>query len=231
MLYTLSKHIADFLFKQHCFEKELMPLYIYGIQLLLSSVMGVILVLTAGLLTCNLINSILFLLAFIFLRKFTGGLHFNSYITCNTVTVLTFLTSAGLEKLIASWEYSKAAFCFMMVFSITATLVFAPVSNPNKEISDSEKRCFRLISILILFAHFGIFIISTGIISTEIIIVTDFISSAYIIIGLIKNKIERRLDRENQKEHSSVTCKGGKNSRKGCRRKCFLVGNTSASGT
>ena len=201
MLYTLSKHIAGFLFNQLRFEKELMPLYIYGIQLLLSSVLGVILVLTAGLLTCNLINAIFFLLTFIFLRKFTGGLHFNSYITCNTVTVLTFLTSAEAQKLITSQEYSQVICCFMMIFSIIITLVFAPLSNPNKEITHSEKRRFRLISILILLIHFGIFIISTEYLSTEIIIVTDFISSAYIIIGLIKNKIERRLDRENQKEH------------------------------
>ncbi len=213
MLYTLSKHIAGFLFNQLSFEKELMPLYIYGIQLLLSSILGVTLVLLAGILTHNLINSILFLLAFIFLRKFTGGLHFNSYITCNTVTVLTFLTSAAAEKYITSQSYSQCIFCVMMIFSITVTLIFAPLSNPNKEITHGEKRRFRLISLLILLTHFGVFIISTGIISTEIIIVTDFISSAYIIIGLIKNKTERRLDRENQKEHSPITCKGGKNSR------------------
>lgn len=213
MLYSLSKHIAGFLFKQNCFEKELMPLYIYGTQLLLSSILGVILVLTAGLITQNLMNSILFLLTFIFLRKFTGGLHFNSYLTCNAVTVITFLSTASVEKLITSWESAQGIYCFMMLFSLIITLIFAPLSNPNKEITASDRRRFRLISILILLTHFAVHIIFQRIISTEIIIVTDFVSSAYIIIGLIKNKTERRLDRENQKEHSSVTCKGGKDSR------------------
>lgn len=213
MLYTLSKNIADFLYNQKCFEKELTPLYTYGIQLLISSVLGVILVLTAGILTCNFLNAILFLLAFIFLRKFTGGLHFNSYATCNLVTVLSFLASSSLVKLISSWQYSQTFYCFMAVISIAVTLIFAPVSNPNKRISLSDKKYFRLISVTILFVHFGIHVVSQGILSTEIIIVTDFISSAYIIIGLIKNKTERRLDRENQKEHSRITCKGGKNSR------------------
>lgn len=202
MLNSLSKRIAGFLLSQNCFEEELLPVYVYGTELFLSSLLGVFLVIIASLITGSLQNGILFLLAFIFLRLFTGGLHCNSYVTCNTVMVLTFLSAVITENLISRLPYSETLYCLMMVLSVTATIIFAPVSNPNKEIPQSQKRKYSLISSAILLAHFILHTALSRYIGTEIIIVTDFISSAYIIIGLLKNKTERRISHETQKEHS-----------------------------
>lgn len=202
MLYSLSKHIAGFLLSQKCFEKSLLPVYIYGTELFLSSLLGVILVMTASVLTGNVLNGILFLLSFIFLRLFTGGLHCNSYFLCNTVMVLTFLSVITIKSLAELTGFSEAIYCLMMIFSLTVTVILAPVSNPNKEIPQKEKQKYRLISGVILLSHFILHMILNGYIGTGTVIVTDFFTGVFIIIGIIKNNTERRNHRETQKEHS-----------------------------
>ena len=192
MLNRLSENIADFIFSQGCFERKLLPVYSYGISLFISSLLGVVLVLSAGILTGNFLKAVLFLLAFIFLRLYTGGLHFNSFILCNTITTLTFLAALTAENFISQLKESNIVYSAFMLFSVTVTLTLSPVSHPNKPLSFQDKRRFRLISALILLAHYLLYTILKGIIGTEIIIVTDFISSAYIIIGLLKNTKERR---------------------------------------
>lgn len=202
MLHSLSENIADFLLRQKCFDETLLPVYIYGVELFLSSLLGVTLVLCCSLLFRSFQYGVLFLVSFIFLRLFTGGLHCNTYLACNTVMVATFIGAVLSSKLISSSEYSNIICSIMMTFTITVTLVFAPVVNPNKDVSPGHQRRCRLIALVMLIAHFIIYVALNRYISMEIIIVTDFISAAYIIIGLIKNKIERSMSDENQKEHS-----------------------------
>jgi len=201
MLHSLSKNIADFLLRQKCFDKTLLPVYIYGVELFLSSLLGVTLVLCCSLLLRSFMCGVLFLLAFIFLRLFTGGLHCNTYLACNTVMVATFIGTVALYRIISSCGQSGIICSVMMTLTLIITLVFAPVINPNKDVPTYHQRRCKLIAISMLIAHFIIYVVLNRYISTEIIIITDFISVVYIIIGLIKNKIERRMSDENQKEH------------------------------
>ncbi len=202
MLNSLSKRIAVFLLHQNCIQKDYISVYIYGIELFISSLLGVLLVLVSSIIAGNLLYGVLFLASFIFLRLYTGGLHCNSYLACNIVVVITFLAVAFVEKLISKAPFADPLYCIMIIISIAITLTLAPVDNPNKELSDSKKRECRMISVAILLAHFMLHVLFHSFISTGIIIITDFVSSAFIIIGIIKNKTERRIFDEIQKEHS-----------------------------
>ena len=100
MLNSLARRIANFILTQKSIEENMFSIYIYGIELLISSVLGVLLVVVVGLVLGRFIDSLLFLLSFIFLRKYTGGLHCNSYMACNVMTVLTFVVAVELAGLI-----------------------------------------------------------------------------------------------------------------------------------
>ena len=92
--------------------------------------------------------------------------------------------------------------CLMMVASILVVAILAPVSHPNKKIAQKDRMKFRLISIGIIIIHIVIVLSLRDLISTEVIIITDFISGIYIIVGLIKNKKERRKIYEVQADNS-----------------------------
>ena len=77
MLHRLSERIALFV----CNDSDKIPLdiYIYGFELLVSSVIETISLLLIGLCTEKLIDTIIFIISFSSIRVFSGGYHANSY--------------------------------------------------------------------------------------------------------------------------------------------------------
>lgn len=199
MLNSLARRIAGFILTQKSTEENMFSVYSYGIELLISSVLGVLLVIAVGFVLGNFMDSLLFLISFIFLRKYTGGLHCNSYTACNVTTVLTFVVAVKISGLLNSLSNKILCFVLMAVFIVFVILLLAPVSNPNKPVLPQDRVKYKTIAMIIFCFHLGVMILFKNYICTEIIIVTDFISCVYVILGLIKNKKERSLANEVQK--------------------------------
>lgn len=201
MLNSLARRIANFILTQKSIEENMFSIYIYGIELLISSVLGVLLVVVVGLVLGRFIDSLLFLLSFIFLRKYTGGLHCNSYTACNVMTVLTFVVAVELAGLINYFSHKLLLLVLMVVFIDFVILLLTPVSNPNKPVLLQDRVKYKAIAIIIFSFHLGVMILLKNYINTEIILVTDFITCVYVILGLIKNKKERSFTNEDQKSN------------------------------
>ena len=101
MLHTISENIANSLFDEE--SKYPMSIYVYGIELMISSLIGTIVVLTMGILFKSVIESIIFMVSLSLIRFFSGGYHAQTYIRCNTVfaisALLVFITSKLYIKL------------------------------------------------------------------------------------------------------------------------------------
>ncbi len=179
----------------------MLSIYIYGVELFLSSVLGVGLVMLLGCLLGEFVSSVVFLLSFIILRLFTGGFHCNTYFKCNLSLVVTFAVVVFLKGLYKFVPFQEIFLGVMMVLSLLITMFFSPVSHPNKEISKRDRIKFRLIALGILLVHIAIIFVFSEFIGVEVIVVTDFISSTYVIVGLIKNKRERSNDYETEKNN------------------------------
>ena len=201
MLSFLSSKITDFLLSQKTIDKEMKQVYIYGTELFLSSVLSVFLVILVGLIIGRFWDALLFLFSFIFLRKYTGGLHCNSYTSCNAITVLTFMVAVKISKLINNLSNKILFFVLMSVFIVFVILLLTPVSNPNKPILSQDRIKYKTIALVMFSFHLCVMILFKNYISIEIIIVTDFISCVYVILGLIKNKKERSCTNEVQKSN------------------------------
>ena len=191
MLNSLSERIADFLLRQKCFEDEMLPVYVYGVKVFLSSLIGVVLVLVTSCILGVFESGVLFLLTFIILRQFTGGLHCDSYVACNVTTVITFIVTVLFKDIIIHTTSCNVILGMMIIISFIITAIFSPVSHPNKQIEQKDRLKFRYVSLGILVLHIAIVLLCNRWFSLEIIIVTDFISSIYIVFGLIKNKLRK----------------------------------------
>ncbi len=191
MLHTLSSNIADFLLSKNCFEKDNLNIYVYGTELVISSFIGAILIFAFSLITNSLLAGLMFYISFNTLRSYTGGLHCKTYLKCNITFVCVFLICLTAQNIANSFLLSAmTAVTFVMIIGL------APVENPNKPIEDKDKKKFKLISLLIYFLHISAYFISKHLfkIDADIIIITDFISSILMIIGIAKN---RRCNYEN----------------------------------
>ena len=119
MIILLSQKITSFLERNMSIESDMIDIYRYGIEVTLSSLLNITLVFTAGVLTGDILAGITFLGVFILLRSFTGGYHATTYMRCNTVMILTFLSVKIISVFLVRQVLStKLLFLFMFLFPI-----------------------------------------------------------------------------------------------------------------
>lgn len=192
MLHTLSQNIADFLLSKNCFEKDNLSIYVYGTELVISSLIGAILVFGISLIANSLITGLLFYISFNTLRAYVGGLHCKTYLKCNITFIFVFLFCLTADYFIKSFMFRELILSLMIVFTLTVIIISAPIENPNKPINKDDRKKYRIISLVIYVLHLILYFAITHLLNykSDIIIITDFISSILMIIGLILNKKE-----------------------------------------
>ena len=151
MLHTISENIANSLFDEE--SKYPMSIYVYGIELMISSLIGTIVVLTMGILFKSVIESIIFMVSLSLIRFFSGGYHAQTYIRCNTVFAISALLVFITSKLYIKYpmEYNIIIHIGVFVVSFIIMAIFSPVENENKKIDKSDRLKFKIISISITF--------------------------------------------------------------------------------
>lgn len=91
MLDYLSNHLVDFLLHKGVIRQEDRDIYVYGYQIIISSMFGIILVCILGVLLKSLPESLIFLVVFITTRQFYGGYHANTFFKCCVLFIFSYL--------------------------------------------------------------------------------------------------------------------------------------------
>lgn len=151
MVSKLAKNIAHFFVVQKIVEKPKEAIYAYGMELLLSDVLNALIVLLISLISHTLPAVIVFTAVFMGLRKFVGGYHANSHLSCMfTLVVVMLIFSYGICNV--SEKYAWMVSTGFVVISIPVVFNLAPVPHPNKPVSVGKKAKLKKRSrILILF--------------------------------------------------------------------------------
>lgn len=188
----LANSITEYLNKNgQVSSDDQREIYCYGVELIISTTIGFILILVSGLLISDIISSIIFLIVFVVLRQHCGGYHANSYLKCNTVFVLTFLSTVMLtvflEDMVTVWMMS-----LLFAFNILTMVIYAPVDSKNKRLSVDEKKKHRVISIAIASAigilalilmliekHYAIIVMMTLIMVSALLLFQKLKENAY----------------------------------------------------
>ncbi len=90
MINKISKNVAVFFIKNNLVQEDEIDIYIYGLQLIISSILGISIILFFGIISERLTDSLIFLFCFIILRQYSGGYHANSYLKCNLYFITIF---------------------------------------------------------------------------------------------------------------------------------------------
>ena len=85
LLEITAKKIVEYLVKcgeisNNDYEVEY---YRYGIEVALSSLLNLAIIIIIGIISMHIIESLIFLIVFIFVRQVTGGYHADTYFKCN----------------------------------------------------------------------------------------------------------------------------------------------------
>lgn len=91
------------------------------------------------------------------LRPFTGGLHFKTYYGCLFFTVVFFISCITFKNY---FSINSLLIIFLLfIFLAAIILFFAPITSKSRPAySDRKKQKFKLLSLIILFIHFFLFL-------------------------------------------------------------------------
>lgn len=150
MINNLSVYFTEKLLSNGTIHDEDKELYIYGLFMLLSQLMFFIITCIFGLILKCIPESIIFYIAFQFIRKYAGGYHASTETRCEISTTLSILACIVLIRLSKIYDFQIA---LVTTAAISAIGIFClcPLDTPEKPLSDKEFRYFRGISWLILF--------------------------------------------------------------------------------
>lgn len=171
-------------------------LYIFGINQLFLFVVNIITSIIIGIIYGMLLQSIVFSLAYIPLRRYAGGYHSKTPARCYVLSILLVLCALTVIKTI-SIDNIVLTICAL----IAAIVVFtkAPIESSNKPLNDNEKKVFALKARLVLAVEI-LLIVIFGILSIEVnfaaeIAVCGIIaiccSGFMILISILQSAIQR----------------------------------------
>ena len=149
MVKRLSQRILQYLLHSGVIEdtNDEKEYYQYGIEITISSILNIILILGIGLLTWNILESVIFLLLFIPIRQFTGGFHASTYFKCN----LSFCIVFSLILILYNFTRVINTYLSILITFTCVLLIIAecPIENKNKPIPEERKKFHKIMAALL----------------------------------------------------------------------------------
>lgn len=142
MITKVANVLTVFLVDRGIISWEDIPIYVYGYEALIASVVNFILVLTLGLMFHQGWQAIVFFVVFALTRIYSGGYHAQSYLKCNLVLAFVYIMTILLCKAII-YNESYYTIVVFVLFYLSVILKFAPVPNVRKQMDNVERARFR----------------------------------------------------------------------------------------
>lgn len=146
MVRLLSSKLADFLIRNKIVEADDKEIYVYGYEILISSLIGIVSVLLLGFLFNLFLESIIFLVVFILIRQSCGGYHANSYIKCISSFLFIFVLIIFSLNVFLQY-YSYYIWLVLAIICMSVMMYLSPMENTNKPLTKETKNRNRKISI------------------------------------------------------------------------------------
>lgn len=188
MISKLSKKIVVDLIDKSIINDTEEELYTYGFFMLLSRTLYFILTLIFGVLLNIVLESIVFYVAFQFIRTSAGGIHASSELKCEVATTLSLLLCLGVVKLCDLYNL-KIVIIILTIVAVVLIFLLCPLDTPEKPLNKKEKVYFRkkswiiLLIILIVIGVSSYFEINTLIYSCSVSLILEGI---LLFLGKIK---------------------------------------------
>ena len=159
MISKLSAHLTEKLLSNGTISDKDKDLYIYGLFMLISHLMFFIIACIFGLILGCIFESIIFYIAFQFIRRYAGGYHASTETRCEILSTLSILACIVVIKLSKTYDF-QTVLLLITILSAVCIFVLCPLDTPEKPLSDKEFKYFRKVSWIILFVIIVAIIVS-----------------------------------------------------------------------
>ncbi|MBO6243830.1 MAG: accessory gene regulator B family protein [Clostridia bacterium] len=191
MIASASKKISKILFQKNIINENEQEICQYGLEIILSTSVGILLIVLIGIIMHLLVESIVFYSVFVGVRFFTGGYHASSHFTCKLVLSLCCFTVLFISK--EFYElFNFGIQSLILLMSFITIYLFAPIEHSDAPVEAKTKIMNRRISIL-LSLTLSVIISIRYLIINKLSIVID-LTMLVISILLIIAKLKERSD-------------------------------------
>lgn len=142
MISKFSSEIVDLLVNNNIIEINQVKIYQYGFEIFISSILTCLITLICGIVFKCISASILYFIIFAILRSICGGYHADTYWQCNLIFMIATLFVLSFYKFLPLEEFREFHY-ICILFSVLITFYYAPVENPNKPLTEKQKKFFR----------------------------------------------------------------------------------------
>ena len=120
-------------------NEEDKEIYRYGLEHMILQLLNGITVLVIGICFCSFIETLIFSLAFVMLRKYTGGYHATTRLRCYVISTLSTILCIWLIKNFSVWHnaYWVIYLCVGLVICM-----YSPVGTKNKPLDVIENMIY-----------------------------------------------------------------------------------------
>lgn len=144
MILNISARMTDFLLEREIVRKEDREIYLYGFEAMLSTIVNIVLTLTAGLVSGLFSETLIFMISFAVLRVYSGGYHAKTHTGCILTFAGIYAFSMAAAVLLPQ-QYAALVSIAAGAFSLVYILINAPIEHKNRPFVDDEYRNFRRI--------------------------------------------------------------------------------------
>ena len=136
----LVRKATHFLTRHGAIDAQDEDIYEYGLYTLFCDIIDFSVTLVLAILLKRVVQSVLYYIAFIGLRRLCGGYHATTRIRCFIISMVTYVISIGLIFLSQPMPW----LCLIFVpVSVLIIFLFAPVGHENNPLSPGEQQRMR----------------------------------------------------------------------------------------
>lgn len=168
----------------------------FGIELIISSLIGVFIAIVLSLLFKMPLAWIVFFSSFVPIRTTAGGFHSSTHTRCNIVFTIAFLVCITISKYLIIPVYASV---LLLSLSVITTLILSPVESKNKPLSTKRRKENGLASIIIILVDvlisLTVFLSDNNDSTFQMFMMGIYVASISQIAAFIVNSKERRISR------------------------------------
>lgn len=144
----LADGITDYYVRKKCIPDEKREIYSYGFKLIFADIVNFAMVAIIGALFGRFFHSAVFLAFLWTVRRYSGGFHAKTFALCRASMLVTFGTVLLLSYFAAKSAYVFPVCILMCLFCVVTVIAFAPVSHPNKKLTEKQKKNNRIRAVI-----------------------------------------------------------------------------------
>lgn len=148
----MSEKIADWLIGQKVISSDERELYAYAVHCLFSLIYPIAFASVVGIISGMIMESIVMIIPFMIIRKFSGGYHADSFGKC---LIISSIVIAG-ALLIGKNIYNGVTLNALYIVASILLIIFSPIDSINKRLDDDDKMFCKKITIVIVLLFFVI---------------------------------------------------------------------------